>query len=103
MCNIETLARELTEISGQEWFNLGIQLGVMDATLRDIDANHKGDVHRCKTEMLRVWLQSGPSNPWKELATTLEDMGKKVLAQSLLEKYNTVMKGEGTVRYVKKP
>ena len=64
--------------------------------LRNIEANYKGDVQRRKTEMLRVWLQSGPTNPWKELATALERMGRKVLAQSLLEKYN-VMKGDGTV------
>ena len=102
-CNIETLSRELTDISGSEWFNLGVQLGVKDATLRDIEANHKGDVQRCKTEMLRVWLQSGPTNPWKRLATILENMGRKVLAQSILEQYNTVMKGESAVRYVKKP
>ena len=100
-CNIETLSRELTDISGSEWFNLGVQLGVKDATLRDIETNHKGDVQRCKTEMLRVWLQSGPTNPWKRLATILENMGRKVLAQSILEQYNTVMKGESAVRYVK--
>ena len=97
-CNTETLSRELTDISGQEWFDLGIQLGVTDASLRNIEANHKGDVQRCKTEMLRVWLQSDPTNSWKELATALERMGKKVLAQSLLEKYN-IMKDEGTVWY----
>ena len=102
-CNIETLSRELTDVSGPEWFDLGIQLGVKDATLKDIEVNHRGDVRRCKTEMLRVWLQSDPTNPWKTLAAALENMGKKVLAQSLLEEYNTVMKGESTVCCVKKP
>ena len=50
-------------------------------------------MQRRKTEMLRVWLQSGPTNPWKKLATTLERMGKKVLAQRVLQlgKYNTIL------------
>ena len=100
-CNVETLSRELTDVSGSEWFNLGIQLGVKDATLRDIEANHKGDVQRCKTEMLSVWLQSGPTNPRKKLAATLENMGKKMLAQRILQlgKCNTILpqKVKGTV------
>ena len=77
-------------ISGSEWFSLGIKLGVKDSTLRDIEADHREDVQRRKTEMLRVWLQSGPTNPWKELATALERMGSKVLAQKILEKYTTL-------------
>ena len=105
-CNIEILARELTDISGQEWFTLGIQLDVKDATLKDIEANHRGDVQRCKMEMLSVWLQSGPLNPWKKLATTLENMGKKVLAQRVLQlgKCNTILpqKVKGTMSCVKK-
>ena len=89
-CTIETLLEELTDISGSEWFSLGIKLGVKDSTLRDIEADHREDVQRRKTEMLRVWLQSGPTNPWKELATALERMGSKVLAQKILEKYTTL-------------
>ena len=87
-CTIETLLEELEDISGSEWFNLGIKLGVKDSTLRDIEANHR-DVQRCKREMLRAWLQSGPTNPWTKLATTLECMGRKVLAQKILENYTT--------------
>ena len=87
---IETLLEELTDISGSEWFSLGIKLGVKDSTLRDIEADHREDVQRRKTEMLRAWLQSGPTNPWKELATTLKRMGRKVLAQKIREKYTTL-------------
>ena len=43
--------------------------------------------------MLGVWLQNDPRNPWKKLATTLENMGKKVLAQRIVQlgKCNTVV------------
>ena len=89
-CTIETLLEELTDISGSEWFNLGSRLGVKIFTLRNIEASHRGDVQRCKTEMLFAWLRSGPTHPWTKLATTLECMGNKVLAQKILEKYTTV-------------
>ena len=88
-CNVETLLKELEDISGSEWFNLGNQLGVKDSTLRDIETNHSGNVWRCKREMLCAWLRSGPTNPWTKLATTLECMGNKVLAHKILEKYTT--------------
>ena len=105
-CNIETLSRELTDVNGSEWFNLGTQLGVKDFTLRDIEANHRGDVQRCKREMLRIWLQSGPKNPWKTLAAALESIGRKVLAQRILQlgKCNTILprKVKGTMCCVKR-
>ena len=85
---MKTLLKELKKISGSEWFSLGIQLNIKDSTLRDIAADHRGDVQRCKTEMLRAWLHSGPRNPWKKLATALKFMGNKVLARQILKKYN---------------
>ena len=103
-CNIQlkTLLRELTSVSGSQWLNLGIQLDIEDSTLEDIEANHRGDVHRCKTEMLRAWLQSDPTNPWTKLATALKHMKYKVLAQRILEKYNTVMPKSDSERCIKK-
>ena len=97
-CTIETLLEELTDICGSEWFNLGIKLGVKHSTLTDIEASHRGDVQRCKTEMLCAWLKSGPTNPWKKLATTLECMGNKVLAQKILEKYTTLQYPSKTIK-----
>ena len=84
---MKTLLKELKKISGSEWFSLGIRLGVKHSTLRDIEADHR-DVQRRKTEMLHAWLQSGPRNPWKKLATALKFMGNKVLARQILKKYN---------------
>ena len=86
---IKTLLEELEDISGSEWFKLGHWLGVKNSTLRDIEADHKGDVWRCKREMLCAWLQSSPTIPWVKLATTLKCMGNEVLAQKILEKYTT--------------
>ena len=96
-CTIETLLEELTDVSGSEWFDLGFKLGVKHPTLKNIEANYKGDVQRCKTEMLNGWLQRGPTNPWTKLATTLESMGNKVLAQKILEKYTTLQYPSKTV------
>ena len=95
---IERLLKELTDISGSKWFNLGIKLGVKDSTLRDIEANHREDVQRCKREMLHAWLQSGPTNPWTKLATALKYMGNEVLAQKILEKYTTPQYHSKTIK-----
>ena len=97
-CTVKTLLEELEDISDSEWFNLGIKLGVKDSTLRDIEANHSGNVWRCKREMLRAWLQSGPTNPWMQLATILECMGNKVLTQKIREKYTTLQYPSKTMK-----
>ena len=97
-CTIETLLEELSDISGSEWFNLGTHLGVDISTLKDIDANYR-DVQRCKTEMLHVWLQRVLTNPWTKLATALKHTKNEVLAQRILEKYNTVMPKSDSERY----
>ena len=97
-CTIETLLEELEDIGGSDWFNLGARLGVKVSSLENIEANHR-DVVRCKTKMLCVWLLSGPTNPWKELATALKRTKNKVLAQRILKKYNTVMLESDSERY----
>ena len=56
-----------------EWFKLGVALGLSYDTLKAIESNYRGDVHRCQTEMVIAWLQmkdnSQPS--WQSLASAL--------------------------------
>ena len=56
-----------------EWFNLGVALGLSYGTLREIDSNHRGEAHRCLTEMVGAWLKmkdnSQPS--WQSLVSAL--------------------------------
>ena len=56
-----------------EWFKLGVALGLSYDTLKTIESDHRGDAHRCLTEMVIAWLQmkdnSQPS--WQSLASAL--------------------------------
>ena len=56
-----------------EWFKLGVTLGLSYDTLKTIESDHRGDAHRCLTEMVIAWLQlkdnSQPS--WRSLASAL--------------------------------
>ena len=68
-----------------EWFSLGLQLGLLQPTLADIKANHKGDVESCLQECLTQWLRKaqkvtengGPT--WDSLADALHKIGEKLL------------------------
>ena len=54
----------------KKWFMLGIHLGVLPATLKDINSKYKGDVKCCKCAMLIEWKDlEMPS--WKTLAEAL--------------------------------
>ena len=45
--------------SVHQWFPLGIHLGLSCPTLKIIEQNERGQVERCRIEMLDVWLK-GP-------------------------------------------
>ena len=60
------------------WRELGICLGLKDATLDEIKANYYYDVSSCKREMLSKWLNwvdgCEASCNWKSLAKALRDV-----------------------------
>ena len=50
----------LTALSSvHQWFSLGIHLGLSSPTLYTIEENRRGQVERCRIDMLDVWLK-GP-------------------------------------------
>ena len=42
-----------------QWFPLGIHLGLSLPTLKTIEENQRGQVERCRIDMLDMWLK-GP-------------------------------------------
>ena len=75
---------ELGDVTAADWFQLGVQLGIKAAKLREIEKDHPGDVQRCKTEVLDWWLQNTPSVSWEKLADALHKTGGyDALAQRL--------------------
>ena len=80
------MKRFLNKLSN--WFSLGLDLGVSYHTLQRIEEEKRGDIERCKTEMLAAWLQQqdnvsqvgAPS--WSVLRRALGDIGENELAKS---------------------
>ena len=77
-----------------KWFQIGVQLGISEAKLCQIESNHR-TVERCFTEVINFWLngntQVGVS--WKLIIDTLESqfVDEKGLAKKIREKGGMVV------------
>ena len=76
------------------WHDLGLQLGLYEPRLVDIDEKNRGDPVKCFRECMSAWLrgednaketEGGPS--WLSLASALETVNKCDIATKLREKY----------------
>ena len=78
-------------LSGVNWFELGIQLGLKHSRLRDIEIENPRDVSRCKIDMIAAWLKKkdhvakkgGPT--CKQLAEALRVIGEIGLSEEIGE------------------
>ena len=68
-----------------EWYDLGLQLGLPDYTLRPIGSNP--DIEGRLRMMLSKWLDYDPEASWEKLANALNTMGKNVIAANIRSKY----------------
>ena len=50
--------KDLILIKVTEWYELGLQLGVDDAELEEIEKNNRGDLRACRRNMFRAWAQN---------------------------------------------
>ena len=69
-----------------EWFNLGLNLGLPDTTLRLIDSNHPRDAESCLRTMMSKWLRVDIQASWEKLANALTAMGENVIAANIKSK-----------------
>ena len=86
----------LKDVSGTQWYDLGLQLELPPSTLDTIAAHHNVDGH--KRMMLRKWLQSDPEASWEKLAIALTLTGYKTAAAVIRRQFslNTTPKDEDT-------
>ena len=61
-----------------QWFPLGIQLGLRYSELKTIEENQRGQVERCRIDMLDKWLK-GPEKKRNKLflLNALQQLNKK--------------------------
>ena len=75
------------------WYDLGLQLGLYDNTLKDIKANYEG-VAECFRECMSAWLrgedkvrETGDGPSWLSLVSALKTLEKNSIATNIEKKY----------------
>ncbi len=74
------------------WFNLGLALGIQVGTLKGIKSNESNDQDRLR-EMLTHWLLSSPSRTWTDICNGLRSETVKLinLADKIEDKYKGII------------
>uniref|UniRef100_A0A1X7SMK2 Death domain-containing protein n=1 Tax=Amphimedon queenslandica TaxID=400682 RepID=A0A1X7SMK2_AMPQE len=97
--DIKKLCNVIKELTSDQhlpcfvWHRLGLQLGLYDPRLVDIDKKNRGDPVECFRECMSAWLRGedgvrekgGPS--WSSLATALDTIEEKSIASYIRDKY----------------
>ena len=77
------------------WHRLGLQLGLYDPRLVDIDKKNRGDPVDCFRECMSAWLKGedkvrevgGGPLCWLSLVSALDTIGEQHVATNIREKY----------------
>ena len=76
--SLRTISDSISTLTA-EWFNLGVALGLSYVTLTEIESNHRGEAHRCQTEMVIAWLRKKDNvqPSWQALVSALSSPSVK--------------------------
>ena len=66
-----------------DWHSLGFKLGLEGHELSAIDKTFRGDIARCKHEMLICCSRSGKLPTWKAIIDALHLMGEDTVASKI--------------------
>ena len=84
--SLHELLIELKEV--EDWFELGVYLGVPDYKLREIEQDCRYmDVEECKMEMILLWRQMTIPT-WSAIVNALTEIGKHKRALEIASKYS---------------
>ena len=85
--SLQLMLPHLNEVRN-EWFMIGIALGVPFTKLREIEATYtKEGMTRCVLEMVQYWLDTTPAACWEQVARALEQVNQLRLATTIKQKY----------------
>ena len=79
--NIRNVTNALKTVT--KWHDLGLQLGVPDYELKQIQSNNPRDDSRCKSEMLSYWFNNAEEQSWDVIADALETIDYRKLANKI--------------------
>ena len=88
--DLSELVQELEPIN--EWFTLGLYLGLKHDELGKIEADYR-HLQRRKSEVLSRWLRKGHNCTWRKVVEVLMLMGETVVADTIKLKYLTLTTG----------
>ena len=94
--DLDNVIKELTSIqhlSCAVWHSLGLQLGLYESRLNEIDADHRGISANCFQKCIAAWLRGedkvkdkdGPS--WLSLVSALNTIGEHHIAATIKDTY----------------
>ena len=69
-----------------DWYGLGLQLSLPEYMLNIIKAERL-PVEESAREMLSKWLDYDPDASWEKLASALEAMGKRAMAERIRRQF----------------
>ena len=69
---LKELQRHITPQYAADWREIGVELGLTDAKLREIEANNPCDVKQCCNRMFSEWLRLDTNASWEELLAAIE-------------------------------
>ena len=89
--DLRDVTNELGSVMNK-WFQIGVQLGVSEAKLHQIEADHD-TANRCLSEVIIFWLNGNTniSVTWDSLIEALESsiVGEQGLAKRLIKKHGS--------------
>lgn len=74
------------------WFILGLRLGLLYPTLKDIEASHRNDAERCLIDCLAKWLERVDmvdkygDTTFETLVFALKELGEDTIAAKISSK-----------------
>ena len=75
------------------WKQLGLELGLLHATLQKIDIQQRSAVDECKLEMISAWLnwvddvEACGIPSWQRLLDALESVGEDALIDQIMKSF----------------
>ena len=88
--NLDSLLIKLRGKVNDQWYQIGIALGIPLVFLRKLEGYPNED---CMVEIIDYWLRNHPDQPtWKEIADAIEDIRDYELAKSIKGMYELACK-----------
>ena len=66
---------------------LGVNLGLQGHQLREIERTYRGEVNRCKSEVLDFWLRNNENPTWEAITKALDRMQQQKVCHEIRKKY----------------